>query len=543
MLYLYKQISPNLDDTHFYFNTPTQYKNALASSLVKSVSLDNYRINTNVIKVTLDATITEAVADTLTYAIDERSENGVITYFRCYHVNHINIQSGFVILTCSIDLWASYLYKASITNLNVTRCNRNIGVGLLDDMTGTKGTYTRTFCAVSGRTSGDNNELWSVNYAYIVFALKFNISQNSDGAISRIRLFAFNLKDLKQLYYDKAVDAGATGLDLFNASIQNPVELAKDLVSGIYGIKGYNGFNVSTTLNAVVLGAWFCPNISVVSNSDTKIVSKWHHVYANDIEIMPFEVVNVEVNIPLTITNNYDKQLYVGSLQNGLKLQRTTEATISVNIKITPATDKLTIVAMQGDNQQDITQAFAVTIGTTDGDITAERQLLSAFESATKIIGSGFAMVKGATSGNAFALTTGILGLSNSVADAIGKGRSNHIGGQISGGDGGLAFYRVFTGDDVDNPANNINVPIKNPFVVNAYDSINDEKANVRVYGAKFSELTNFASIFNATLLGTGTLQSTFICAHCNVDNIPTEAGDIIKSKLQTGVYLVNLTA
>lgn len=543
MLYLYKQISPNLDDTHYYFNTPTQYKNALASSLVKSVSLDNYRINTNVIKVTLDATLTEAIADTLTYAIDERSENGVITYFRCYHVNRINIQSGFVILTCSVDLWASYLYKASITNLNVTRCNRNIGVGLLDDMTGTKGTYTRTFCAVSGRTSGDNNELWAINHAYIVFALKFNIAQNSDGAVSRIRLFAFNLGTLKALYYQKAVDAGADANGLFTASIQNPVELAKDIVSGIYGIKGYNGFGGSTTLNAVVLSAWFCPNVSAVSNTDTKIVSKWHHVYADDIEITPLEVVNVEVNIALSITNDYDKQLYVGSRQNGLKLQRTTEATTNVNIKITPATDKLTIVAMQGDNQQDITQAFAVTLGTTDGDITAERAILSAFESATKIIGSGFALVKGATSGNAFAFATGAIGLSNSVADAIGKGRSNHIGGQINGGDGGLAFYRVFTGQDIDHPQNNLSVPITNPFVVNAYESINDEKANVRVFGAKFSELTTFASIFNASLLGTGTLQSTFICAHCNVDNIPTEAGDAIKNKLQTGVYLVNLTA
>ena len=543
MLYLYKQISPNLDDKHYYFNTPTQYKTALASSLVKSVSLDSYRINSNIIKVTLDATLTEAIADTLTYAIDERVENNVITYFRCYHVNHINIQSGFVILTCSVDLWASYLHKASITNINVKRCNRNVGVGILDDMTGTKGTYTRTFCAVSGRTSGTGNELWDINYAYIVFALKFNISQNTDGAISRIRLFAFNLGSLKTLYYQKAVDASADADGLFTASIQNPVELAKDLVSGIYGIKGYNGFGGSTTLNAVVLSAWFCPNISAVANNNTKIVSKWHHVYADDIEITPLEVVDVEINIGLTITNDINKQLYVGSRQNGLKLQRTTETTTSVNIKITPATDKLTIVAMQGDNQQDITQAFAVTLGTTNGDITAERALLSAFESATKIIGSGFALVKGATSGNAFAFATGAIGLSNSVADAIGKGRSNHIGGQVNGGDGGLAFYRVFTGQDYDNPQNNLSVPITNPFVVNAYESINDEKANVRIFGAKFSELTTFASIFTASLLGTGTLQDTFICAHCNVDNIPTEAGDLIKSKLQTGIYLVNLTA
>lgn len=541
MLYLYKQVSPNLDDKHYYFNTPTQYKNALASSLVKSVSLDNYRINTNVIKVTLDATLTEAVADTLTYAIDERIENNVITYFRCYHINRINIQSGFVILTCSVDLWASYLYKASITNLNVTRCNRNIGVGVLDDLAGTKGTYTRTYCAVSGHTSGDYNELWNNDDVYIVFALKFNVKQSTDGAISRIRLFAMNIRTIRQTYFTFAQAGGATGIDLFNASIQNPIELAKDLIGGIYGIVGYNGFNFQTTLNAVVLSAWFATGIVAVNNQNVTIKSQWHRQYVDDFTFNPLEVLDYVSTITLAVTNDFNKQFYVGSIQNGLKLQRTTEATISVTIKVIPSNDKLTIVAMQGDNQVDITQAFAITLGTTDGDITAERALLTAFESATKIIGSGFAMVKGATSGNAFALATGAIGLSNSVADTIGKGRNNHIGGQVNGGDGGIAFNRYY-GGDIDHPEENYKIPLANPYVINAYDSINDEKANVRIYGAKFSELTTFANIFSATLLGTGTLQDTFVCANCCVDNIPTEAGDAIKNKLQNGIYLVNLT-
>ena len=224
-----------------------------------------------------------------------------------------------------------------------------------------------------------------------------------------------------------------------------------------------------------------------------------------------------------------------------MKLQRTTEANISVVIKVIPATDKLTIIAMQGDHQQDITSAFAVTLGTTDGDISAERAMLSAFESATKVIGSGFAMVKGAQSGNAFMLSSGILGFTNSVGDVIGKGRSNHIGGQINGGDGSIAFNR-YHGGDVDHPEENYKIPLANPYIINAYTSINDEKANVRLYGAKFSELTTFTSVFTASLLGTGTLTDTYIQALCNVDNIPTDASDTIKAKLSNGIYLVNLT-
>ena len=540
MLHLYKNITPNTDDRHYYFTTPTQYKMAIASNLVKSVALDNYRINTNVIKIALDNTLTEAIADTLTYAIDERVDNNVITYFRAYHVNRIAIQSGYVILYCSVDNWASYLYKATISNLVVTRCNRNIGTGILDDIVGTKGAYSRSYCAVSGHTSGSNNELWNNDDVYAVFALKFNIIESADGAISRIRLFAFNIRTIRQLYYQKAVDAGATGIDLFNASIQNPIELIKDLLSGIYGIKGYNGFNVQTTLKAVVIGAWLMNSITTITDDNTEIASNWHRQYAGDILIHPLEVLDQERTTTLTITNDYDKQFYVGTLQNGLKLERTTDATINVIIKFIPSTDKISVIAYQGDHQQDITSAFAITIGTTDGDISAERAMLSAFESAIKVIGSGLAMVKGATSGNALALAIGINSLAGSVGDVVGKSRSNHIGGQVSGGDGSIAFNRYY-GGDIDHPEQNALLPTANPYVVNGYTSINDEKANVRLYGAKFSELTTFASVFSASLLGTGTLTDTFIQATCNVDNIPTDASDTIKNKLKSGIYLINL--
>lgn len=554
MLHLYKNISPNTDDKHYYFNTPTQYKTALASSLAKSITLDNYRINSNVIKIAIDTDITEAVADTITYAIDEREENGTITYFRCYHVNRINIQSGFVILYCSVDLWASYFYKASISNLVVTRCNRSIGTGLLDDIAGTKGELSRSYCAVSGHTSGDNNELWNNDDVYIVFALKFNVKQNSDGAIARIRLFAFNMRTIRQTYYNLADTAIGRHEDpdthesisndpmaLYTASIQNPIELAKDLISGIYGIVGYNGFNFQTTLNAVVLGAWFINGIGAVGNSNTTIASYWHRQYANDIQLHPLEVLDAETTTTLNITNDFNKQFYVGTLRNGLKLERTTDATIQVVIKVITSTDKLTIIAYQGDTQTDITSAFAITIGTTDGDISAERALLSAFETSTKIIGSSFAMVKGVMSGSAFATATGILGLTNAVGDAVSKSRSNHIGAQISGGDGSIAFNRYY-GGDYDNPQNNALIPLKNPYVINGYTSINDEKANVRLFGAKFSELTTFASVFNASLMGTGTLTDTYLQATCKVDNIPTDASDLIKSRLGGGVYLVKLT-
>lgn len=549
MLSLYKEITPNLDNKHYYFSSITRYKTALASKLVKSVTLDNYRINANIIKIKLDATLTEAIADTLTYAIDEREDaNHVVTYFRCYHVNRVVIQSGYVALYCSVDLWASYFYKAKISNLVVTRCNRSVGTGLLDEIAGTKGNATRAYCSTTG-TSGSNNELMARNNVYIVFALKYNIEQNTAGSINRIGLFALKIQELVRWLYDAnkqtigeqddAATIASKKQNNFNYSIVNPIELAIDVVSGIYGIEGHNMWGGSGTLNAVVIGAWFSDSVVTKQPGNIKIKSKpnWHNFSSITIQ-SPYEVVTAESNKTLTIVNDFNCEFYVGTKQNGLKLQRTNETNISVVIKTIASNDKLKVIAYQGDNQQDITDAFSVVLGTTDGDVTAERQALEIVQNSIKFIGAGLAVAKGVNAGG-LASVIAIQGAGSTIAGSL--ERNQHIGSMVSGGDGALAYFRVFTGQDFDNPTNNLSTPVTNPYVINKYESINDEKANVRLYGAKFSELTTFASVFSASLLGTGTLTDTYIKANCNVEDIPTDAIDLIKSKLQNGIYLTNL--
>ena len=535
MLSLYKEITPNLDNKHYYFSSIAQYKTALASKLVKSVTLDNYRINTNIIKIKLDSTITELVADTLTYAIDEREDtNHVITYFRCYHVNRVIIQSGYVALYCSVDLWASYFYKATISNLVVTRCNRSVGTGLLDEIAGTKGNATRAYCSTTG-TSGSNNELMARGNVYIVFALKYNIEQNLSGSVSRIGLYAFKIKELLTALYNAQSDSDPNKKYY---SIVNPVNFAMDVVGGIYGIVGQNQWVSSMTLNAVIIGAWFTDSIVAITSENMQVKTKsgWNNY--RDVTLTPYEVIKTEVTKTLTIANDFNYEFYVGTKQNGLKLQRTNETNISVCIKTIASNDKLKVIAYQGDNQQDITEAFSVALGTTDGDITAERETLDVVQNAIKFFGAGLAIAKGAQAGG-LASVIAIQGGASAVAGTI--ERSQHIGNMINGGDGASSYFRVFTGQDMDTPTNNLDTPVTNPYVINKYESINDEKANVRLYGAKFSELTTFASVFNASLLGTGTLTDTYIKANCNVENIPTYAIDLIKSKLQNGIYLTNL--
>lgn len=529
---------PNNNNKHYLFTTLAKYMTALSSQLVKSITLDNYRINTNIIKVKIDETLTEANAYDLTYAIDERTN-----YFRCYHVNRVLIQSGYVILNCSVDLWASYLLKAQFSNINVLRCNRRVGIGILDDLDGTYGAPIKSYCATTGTSNGTTtpNELMARDKVYIVFALKYNIEQNTTGATSRIGLYAFNLKDLITELYNAQSDSDPNKKYY---SLVNPVELAIDVVSGIYGISGQNMWGGSATLNANVIGAWFTDCITTITQDHLKVKSKPNWTNFIDVTLSCEEVLKVVTFRDITITNDFNKQFYFGTLHNGLKLTRTTEATISVQIRTIPSQDHLTIIACQGDNQIDITDAFSVVVGTTDGDITASKELLGVLTNSIRLIGGAIALGKGMTSGNGFATALGVTNMAGNLADEFEKGRSTHIGNMIKGGDGALAYFRAFTGQDLDNPTNNLNTPVKNPYIVNAYASINDEDVNVRLYGAKFNEkVVSLATIFSSTLLGTGSANDyTIIRANALVDGIPTDASDVIKAKLQQGINLINLT-
>ena len=53
-LLLYSGITPNTDNKHYLYNNISTFKTALQNYLLKSVTLDNYRINSNIITVKID---------------------------------------------------------------------------------------------------------------------------------------------------------------------------------------------------------------------------------------------------------------------------------------------------------------------------------------------------------------------------------------------------------------------------------------------------------------------------------------------------------
>ena len=223
-LLLYKYISPNSNDNaHFVFDTPLQYISAFQGNLCKEVEIDNYRINANVIKVNLNGTIARDY-EAITYAIEY---DEATNFMRCFFVEDFNAQSGFVTFNCKIDYWGTYISKASMYDFVVTRCNRNIGLGVYDDITATNGEMQSTEAWQQSGATGWGGIL-DTNVC-IVFLLQYNFAQTTFGneRISKTEMFCLKLSDLKA----KAVEIDA------NFNNFSSAEIAIDIVGGIMAVR------------------------------------------------------------------------------------------------------------------------------------------------------------------------------------------------------------------------------------------------------------------------------------------------------------------
>ena len=197
-LLLYAGITPNANNKHYLYNDIAKFKTALQSYLLKSVTLDNFRINSAVIKVKIDETITTTNYKNVTYAINENDNV-------CYIVKSGILQSGFVIYDCDVDYWGTYIAQASLSHINVLRCNRNIDIGVYDNINTTKNNVQTRFDIPNGDYVIDNSTTPSTEYkqyykfenAYIVFCMTYNIAQTGAGSTSATGMFAFNLKTSK----------------------------------------------------------------------------------------------------------------------------------------------------------------------------------------------------------------------------------------------------------------------------------------------------------------------------------------------------------
>lgn len=485
MLKIYKNKTPNQPNgLHYVFSNFSNYLAELGTPFLQ-FTLDNYRINGGTIEVATSAPYSDV--DEITYVIDNR-EN----YNRCYFVDYAEIQSGYLVLQVHVDWWASYLYKATVSNLRVTRCNRNVGIGVYDPIQATKGgTFEKL----------DETRNFGIDDLAIVYTVVFatgvsSILVNNSG--TALAIFANELSSL---------GTPPEGV--------NKLDWAISLVSGIFSAQATIG-----DLDANVLNAYLIPKNYVAAKVGVGVPTfktkppqgSWN--LTPTYEVAPYIFT---ANINKVINPNFE--YYVGTKLTGLKLTRTTEAEISIRYEFITKQDGVQVFVHQGSQMLDITDAFSIGLTSNDGNLTSSQKIAKGVQAIGGIASGAFQIMKGGSG-----YVTGALQITSAIANVIEQGNAKYS----QGGDG-ISTYRSLTGDVVD------------PFYCVKYESTDNEQAHARLFGATFNQqIPSIDSVFNFPYLGSGTAE-TYLAATCEIDGICMNARDDIIAQLKEGVYIKQL--
>lgn len=514
---VYGGITPNIENGRHYILGKQAFIDLLnANYLIRTFENDNYRINTEVARI-------NGIVEGATYVIDYEYDSitNVISHFRCYFVDNIDIQSNYTILKLSLDLWGTYISEAHAKNTIVKRCNRNIGVGVYDEVEYTNGGTDVTYIKPSERAWLDDTGQYGFDkYISVLFVAEFNVREQvfGDDHISITKMFFATLQELRDVAHsDYQSEAGVT--------------IASDILGGIHAVDGNIG-----TLDARVIKAWVLPNV-LFGYGETNVTFKTKSLYTggSDKNLQVWEVYPKRDSLVFNqIPLDLNKATYFGCYNYGLKMKRYTTENLNAVIVANIGVIDLSIIVKQGEDQKDITQAFEIPLTTNSSVTTTLRQIAKAF---TLSVGAERNLVKDFSQGGP---AQAGLGFANSIAGMVNL--TPRIDKAIGGGDGANTFYSKHT---ITSGGETKHCSL-NPFVVSSFDSVRDEEAHARYYGATFNEhltddllinqlnelLTN-----NYELLGVGDLSDTLIACESCITHIPLEASKYIKDKLANGIY------
>ena len=529
-LYIYSGITPNVENGIFLTcTTPKQIIDYLRNDLVAVIALDNYRVITNTIKINYDTAIFGLnKVNKISYIIDADIRGTSVYYFRAYFVDNYDMQSGFIVFNCHVDLWGTFAHNAILSNTLITKCNRNIGLGFYDKIERTKMEAEDVY-GVYEPMGGISSAQPSINYmndtnVSIVFFVACVISDNlaHDESVTQILPFACKLSDLRAL---------------FHATLQaryHSVEIATMVISGITQLKSTSWL---ANLDAQVLKMYIVPN-------DVLTLDEWGFMFISKSKVsegmddgkLEFEARAIRPSktaLPFEINVNQmdiNKKYYVGVIGDGLELTHYTKNNY-ILFDFEVSHDCIQVVVKQGDAMKDITSHFQVSIIGNSLNEDALQKIAWWGKFMSGVIGKA----QNIASSKNYA-EMGMKG-AQFVGDLLGQmGERAQATGTIGNSDGTITFdwYRGST-------ASRVNYP----FYFNKYASVINEKERARRYGVNFREYDESTNIYILVtnillkpLLGDGTFYPCLIACETNITGIPLEACKYIKGLLRSGLYL-----
>lgn len=481
MVYLYKNKLPNYaENTHVFFNDVNDFVTYLGDAFLQFTE-DRYTMNGNIAEVQLPAV---ADLDDVTYIA---WNNGGA--WRFFFVRSAVYQSGYGIFTLDVDLWATHIARATLSNIRVTRCNRNVGVGVYDSIP----------AAVGREFSRLGNDM-SVTDLAIVYVVAFATGVSSilvNNAATSLGVFVQEMDN-----YDNLPE----GKNIFDWWIE--------LVAGIYSAKATIG-----DLDANVLKAYIVPkNVLGIKTGTVPVFNVKTPSFSGTLT-PAFEAAPFIFPVRFDIDIDPNKKYFVGTKHAGVEIVRTTQPT-TVFYNFIVKQDGLQVIVQQGDKMLDITDAFSVGLTSNDGNFTATERVARTLQIVGGIASGAFQIMQGGAG-----YVTGALTAANALNNVVEQGNARYA----QGGDG-VSTFRKLSGD------------AQSPYYMQTNESIDNESANVRLYGATFNQkVESVNDIFAAALLGVGTLTETYFAAEVRVDGVPTDARDVIAAAIRGGIYAMKL--
>lgn len=489
MVHVYSGKLPNYrQNAHAFFTDFTKYNAWLGEPLL-SFSEDRYTINGNIAEISIPPS---GDWQDITYLA---WDNGGA--WRYYFVRSAVWQSGYAILSLELDEWATFLPFAKISNIRVNRCNRKIGRGVYDDI---PVTYSASPVRLDDSTLTEDQ----LSIVFVV-AMATGVSTIlANNAATALAMYALNVGSIP------VPDPVPEGF--------RKLFYAIDYVSGIISTVADVG-DLEGSLQANVLKAYIVPSAMLINRGTQVPQFNYNGRYSKGKFMPNFEVSQGQTRKYISIEIDPNYKYFVGTRYSGLEIVRET-GTTGVYYEYITGQDALQVNVRQGDKMLDITSAFEIGLTSNDGNFTTAQKIAGILQAVGGIASGGFQI---ATGGAGY--VTGALTVANAISGAVRQGNARYS----PGGDGLSTFL--------------INLAIEAPpYYANTYQSISNEKAHARLYGATFNkQIAAISDVFAFDLIGEGDLTDTLIAADCRVDGIPAEARDLIAGSLADGVYITKI--
>lgn len=509
---IYAGVSPNVSGGTFYYFTAYADFVAALGTPVLSFENENYLYTADAFRVALP-NAPQRLAE-LCYMIVEDDATGL---FVAYHIMNAEYVSGFLTLTLSKDMWATYIYKAQIRNIVTGRINampEDGRIGEFDEGRLLSEDYSiRTFRGSSA--FGD--------YApAIVFVVQYttgsdNVFENAAAAAQEMYILI-----------DRA-DRPASGISFLNS------ESMISAVAGIYQIKGETAFG---NRPAGTVKAYFVDYVDFatdryIDKTSRPTFSTVSPGYTGD--IIPYGKVIPHRSRYIIKYADYSKydfmsnEYFIGMQTKLIRAKRRTNG-ISATITKCFSNNDLSVTFHHCGDVYDFTDEFSLDLTSNNGNVSTLQRINKGIQFAQGIVAVGEQAVK-----------KDYIGAGASAANTLSELFSSGSVKHIDGGNGGLNFWFQLTPTT---PITDAGAP--NPYAIATYPLWYAAELLVGYTGIKSAQIYGgVEDLLSATPIEpvSGYPGLYVQTIEIQVSGIPENAREYIRNLFQSGIFLKGVEA